>query len=188
MGVTVLLSVPLSKSFSRFLLQKLSWTGPLKTVMKMITIQPMAHAVKFWHLWLNQLHEKCLIGVKVQNSPYQQCRAVQVMSLFWFSSSILHFLSYSSTILHNTTLPTHCISFRWHLPLHSSWVTQDHFPEKKGITVPSLGFDAGDESRLLYQRQKRRKAMFEMPHSQLSSQDMWNLCAQGRWQFRRMKC
>lgn len=68
--------------------------------MKMITIKPVARAVQFWHIWLNQLHEKCLTGVKVQNSPYQQCRAAQVMSLFWFSSSILnfsHILPLSST-------------------------------------------------------------------------------------------
>lgn len=80
MGVTVALSAPLSKltifKFSTIfyfldLLQKLSQTRPLKTVMKTIITQPMAHAVQFTRIWLNQLHEKYLTGVKVQNFPFQ---------------------------------------------------------------------------------------------------------------------
>lgn len=130
--------------------------------MKMIVTQSIAPAVQFRLVWLNQLHKKCLTGVKVQNSPYQQCGATQVMALFWFSSSFLHFLSYSSTNLHNTVFPTRCNCFRWLLPLYSSWVTEDHIPENKGIIVPLVGFDVGDENRLPHQKQKRKKTMFEI--------------------------
>lgn len=161
--------------------------------MKMIVTQSIAPAVQFRLVWLNQLHKKCLTGVKVQNSPYQQCGATQVMALFWFSSSFLHFLSYSSTNLHNTVFPTRCHCFRWLLPLYSSWVTEDHIPENKGIIVPwwvlMLGMRTGCHTRGKRERKQcLRSRNGDAPHAVVLLGYVKLLCAQGQWQPGRMKC
>lgn len=80
------------------------------------------------------------------------------MSLPLFSSSILHPLSYSSSIPHNIVFPARCISFRWLLSLHGSWVSADKGLQNKGTIVPLMSSDFEDESRVTQSEAKEEES------------------------------
>lgn len=106
---------------------------------------------------------------------------------------LLHHLSHSSSIPHNTMFSTLCISFRWLLPLNGSWVSVVGVLENKGTIVPLLGSDVEDESRLPQAEEKEEESYFQpwrswngdATHTVIYSRYVKHLRAQGQWHLRR---